>query len=241
MCARSIRMILLSMIFVFVAFALEAGASDHMAPAVASADRHEASSPEQALLDVTKPIDAVRVAWLDSADVDGCVTRCCQSNVCCHLLALCPFPDLWPARGEAGLALVATDGALHRANPTCRHRRPSDSFSRSSMSCSRPAICRMATLDSPSCVTVSRHLKEASMKTFISLCVVAIAAVSAIASGKPTRHADREAASCLRLTAKMQSDPSMNTWRNRMKVWPCLDEVGGASRELATVASGQRP
>jgi hypothetical protein len=117
MCARSVRMILLSMIFVFVAFALEAGACDHMAPAVASADRHEASLPEQALLDVTKPIDAVRVAWLDSADVNGCVTRCCQSNVCCHLMALCPFSDLWVAQGEAGLALVATDRALHSSEP----------------------------------------------------------------------------------------------------------------------------
>jgi hypothetical protein len=117
MCARSIRMIFVSMIFVFVAFALEAGACDHTAPAVSSADRHEATSPEQALLDVTKPIDAVQVAWLDSADVDGCVTRCCQSNVCCHLLTLSPFPDLWAARGEAGLALIATDGALHSSEP----------------------------------------------------------------------------------------------------------------------------
>ena len=67
------------------------------------------------------------------------------------------------------------------------------------------------------------------MKTFISLCVVAIAAVSAFASGKQTQHADREAESCLRLAAKMQSDPFMNTWRNRMKVWPCLEKGRGAS------------
>jgi hypothetical protein len=99
----------------------------------------------------------------------------------------------------------------------------------------------MATLDTPSCVTVSRPLKEASMKTFISLCVVAIAAVSAFASGKLTQHEVREAASCMRLAAKMQSDPTINTWRNRMKVWPCLEKAGGTSRELAAVASGQRP
>jgi hypothetical protein len=78
------------------------------------------------------------------------------------------------------------------------------------------------------------------MKTFISLCVVAIAALSAFASDKPTQHEDREAASCMRLAAKMQSDPSMNTWRNRMKVWPCLEQAGRASRDLA-IASGQRP
>ena len=79
------------------------------------------------------------------------------------------------------------------------------------------------------------------MKTFISLCVVAIAAVSAIASGMPTQQEDREAASCMRLAAKMRSDPTMNTWRNRMKVWPCLEQAGRAFRDLATVASGQRP
>lgn len=79
------------------------------------------------------------------------------------------------------------------------------------------------------------------MKTFISLCVVAIAAVSAFASGKPIQHENRGAASRMRLAAKMQSDHSMNTWLNRMKVWPCLEEAEGAPRDLATVASGQLP
>jgi hypothetical protein len=110
-------MIFLSMIFVFVAFALEAGACDHMAPAVASADRHEAALRGQVLLDITKPIDAVQVSWSEPADADGCVTWCCQSNVCCHLMALFPFPDFWAAQGEAGLALVATDRALRPCEP----------------------------------------------------------------------------------------------------------------------------
>ena len=117
MFARSIRMIFLSMIFVFVAFALEAGACDHVAPAVASGDRHEAISPAQGLLDVTKPMAAVQVAWLDSPDVDGCLPGCCQSNVCCHLLALSPFPDLWAAGGEVVAALVATDGTPRSSEP----------------------------------------------------------------------------------------------------------------------------
>jgi hypothetical protein len=117
MCARSIRMIFLSMIFVFFAFALEAGACEHMAPAVASADRREAALPEHALLDVAKPTDAVLEAWLNSPDVDGCVTWSCQGNTCCHLLVLSPCPNLWAARGEAGLALFATDGSLHTGDP----------------------------------------------------------------------------------------------------------------------------
>jgi len=79
------------------------------------------------------------------------------------------------------------------------------------------------------------------MKTFISLCVVAIAAVSAFAGSLPTRQKNRETASCLRLAAKMHADASMDTWRNRMKVWPCLKEAGGASPEIAAVSSGQRP
>ncbi|UVC10509.1 hypothetical protein IHQ71_07910 [Rhizobium sp. TH2] len=116
MFARSIRMIFLSMIFVFAAFVLEAGACDHVAPAVASGDRHEATSPEQGLLDVTKPMDAVKVAWLDYPDVDG-VPRCCQGNVCCHLLALSPFPDLWSGGGEVVAALVATDGTPRSSEP----------------------------------------------------------------------------------------------------------------------------
>lgn len=78
------------------------------------------------------------------------------------------------------------------------------------------------------------------MKTFISLCVVAIAAVSAFAGSLPTPEKDRTTASCKRLAAKMQADASMDTWRNRMKVWPCLKEAD-ASAELAAVTGGQRP
>jgi len=79
------------------------------------------------------------------------------------------------------------------------------------------------------------------MKTFISLCVVAIAAVSAFAGSKPTEHKDREAASCLRLAAKMQADGSLDTRRNRIKVWPCIKEAGGMSRRVMAITSGQRP
>ena len=117
MFVRSIRMISLSMIFMFVAFALEARACDHIAPAVTSGSRHQATSPEQALFDVTKPMDAVKVPWLDAPDVDGSMPRYCQSNVCCYLLALSPFPDLWAARGETVLALIATDRTLHSSEP----------------------------------------------------------------------------------------------------------------------------
>ena len=79
------------------------------------------------------------------------------------------------------------------------------------------------------------------MKTLISLCVVSIAAVSAFAGGKPTLNQDREAASCLRLAAKMQADASLDTWRNRMKVWPCRKEGGVAARQLAAVTNGRQP
>jgi hypothetical protein len=79
------------------------------------------------------------------------------------------------------------------------------------------------------------------MKTFISLCVVAIAAVSAFAGSPPTPQKNRTTPSCMRLAAKMQADASMDTWRNRMKVWPCLKEAGLASRQLAAVISGQQP
>lgn len=78
------------------------------------------------------------------------------------------------------------------------------------------------------------------MKTFISLCVVAIAAVSAFAGSLPTPEKDRATASCKRLAAKMQADASMDTWRNRMKVWPCLKEVD-ASAQLVAVTGGQQP
>lgn len=78
------------------------------------------------------------------------------------------------------------------------------------------------------------------MKTFISLCVVAIAAVSAFAGSLPTPHRDRATASCMRLAAKMRADASMDNWRNRMKVWPCLKKAG-ASAHLAAVTGGQRP
>jgi hypothetical protein len=79
------------------------------------------------------------------------------------------------------------------------------------------------------------------MKAFISLCVVAIAAVSAFAGSLPTQQKDRATASCIRLAAKMQADASMDTWRNRMKVWPCAKEARDASRKLVAVANGQRP
>ena len=79
------------------------------------------------------------------------------------------------------------------------------------------------------------------MKTFLSLCVVAIAAVSAFAGSLPTQQKNRATASCMRLAAKMQADASMDTWRNRMKVWSCVKEAGGAPRELVAVTSGQRP
>ena len=73
------------------------------------------------------------------------------------------------------------------------------------------------------------------MKTFISLCVLAIAAVSAFAGSNPTQHKDREAAFCLRLAAKMQADGSLDTWRNRIKMWPCIKEAGGMSHQVVAV------
>lgn len=117
MFARSIRLMLLSLILMVVACALEARACDDMDPAVASSDRHEATSPEQGLLDVTNAKEPKKGAWLDTHDVDGCLPRCCQSNVCCHLLALSPVPDLWSAGGEIVAALVATDGTPRSSEP----------------------------------------------------------------------------------------------------------------------------
>jgi hypothetical protein len=78
------------------------------------------------------------------------------------------------------------------------------------------------------------------MKTFISLCVVAIAAVSSFADSVPSSHDHRATASCKRLAAQMRADASMDTWLNRMKVWPCLKEVH-ASPQLAAFTGGQRP
>ena len=65
-------------------------------------------------------------------------------------------------------------------------------------------------------------------------------AVSAFAGSLPSPDKDRATASCMRLAAKMQADASMDNWRNRMKVWPCLKEAGG-SAHLAAVTGGQRP
>ena len=97
-------------------------------------------------------------------------------------------------------------------------------------------------LDEPSHqVTVSRPSKEEVMKTFISLCVVAIAAVSTFAGSLPTPEKDRAAASCMRLASKMRADASMDTWQNRMRVWPCLKEAAAKSHELASMTSGKRP
>jgi hypothetical protein len=79
------------------------------------------------------------------------------------------------------------------------------------------------------------------MKTFISLCVVAIVAASAFAGSMPIQHEDREATSCQRLAAKMRTDASRDTWRNRMKVWLCHNAAGSISNEVATVGTGQRP
>jgi hypothetical protein len=97
-------------------------------------------------------------------------------------------------------------------------------------------------LDTPSLTRDSvTSLERTIHETLISLCVVAIAAVPAFAGSMPTQRKDRAAASCMRLFAKMRADASMDTWRNRMKVWPCLKEAGGTSRQLAAVTSGQRP
>lgn len=90
-------------------------------------------------------------------------------------------------------------------------------------------------------MTVSRPSKEEVMKTFISLCVVAIAAVSAFAGSLPTPEKDRATASCMRLAANMQADASMDTWQNRMRVWPCLKDAAAKSREFTFVTSGKRP
>lgn len=114
MFARSIRMIFLSMIFVFVA-TFEARACDHVV--AAAGDRQEAISPEQVLIDVTKPMDVVQVTRMDSPDVDGCLPGCCNSNVCCHLIAVSPFLDLWSAGDEVFASSVATVGTPRSSEP----------------------------------------------------------------------------------------------------------------------------
>jgi len=117
MFARFIRMILLSMIVMVVASTVEARACDQMAAAAASSGRHEASLPEQGLVDVMYPNHAIQVTGSESPDDDGCLPRCCQGDFCCHLMALSLCADLWSARDEDVTAIVATDGTTRSTEP----------------------------------------------------------------------------------------------------------------------------
>lgn len=96
---------------------MDAKACDDMAAMVTSSDRQEASSPEQIVVDITKAVDSSEFAKADLRHVDGCVPRCCQESVCCHLMPISPFPDFWAGRGDDVVALVSTDGTVHSAEP----------------------------------------------------------------------------------------------------------------------------
>ena len=108
---------LLSMILMIVASAVQAKACEHMTTATALSDHQEASSPKQGLADVVNSNDVAQANRSDAHDVDVCVPRCCQSNVCCHVMTIPPAPDFRWGRGENVMTFVATDGTPRSTEP----------------------------------------------------------------------------------------------------------------------------
>lgn len=83
------------------------------------------------------------------------------------------------------------------------------------------------------------------MKKFLVLLAVAASADMAtltVAGSNPgpagNLPADnRETRACLVLLQKMSQSPAANTWRNRMRAWPCMKRAG--ARRTTTAEAGQ--
>ena len=110
-------MMLLATILLIVASAMEVSACEHMSPPVSSIDEVRATPPGRVSTSTAVTKDTAEVARSDFHDVDGCVPRCCQTDVCCHLIAMSPVPGFWSGRGGGVVALISTDGTVHSAQP----------------------------------------------------------------------------------------------------------------------------
>jgi hypothetical protein len=110
-------MLLFSMIFMVVAFAVDARACDHMAPIAASDVHAKADYAQDATMAIAGVHETTEVARADLHDGDRCLPMCCQSNVCCHLILIPPVPDFSSARGNNIVALVAVTGTPRSTEP----------------------------------------------------------------------------------------------------------------------------
>jgi len=83
----------------------------------------------------------------------------------------------------------------------------------------------------------SKMTVKLSLTAAVAACLFVTPLLSAPQQGAPgAGRANMTEASCERLLSNMRRDPSLNTWRNRMKVWPCYRASPDKQKDLALAA-----
>ena len=81
------------------------------------------------------------------------------------------------------------------------------------------------------------------MRTHLIIILLAVTSATAVtfAAGANQQKTDNVTVACHRMVENMRRDASLNTWRNRIKVWPCHKDYMSGGTEANTPRKGSMP